>query len=494
MEMKKTAVSYLDPVLMDSRVLEQTQEVRIPDGMPDVDRILGVWGQPILRGKEWRGDTVGFNGGLMLWVLYQPEGGGVPETVESWVSVQSRWDIPENSPDGKLTLCMAVRFLDARTVSPRKIMVRAGLTAWIQALVPSEKMVWMPTELPEDVYILRASTPLRLYAQAGEKAFALEEKLTAPGEDLSGWKLCGLGVSPVIQDQKVVGSNLAFRGAVELNVLLQTQDGSLEKRSFSFPFSQIAELEAAFGNEGTADIHICVTNLELEDQERGKGLKLGLTAQYAVSDVTTVETAADAYSNLRPVKLTREKLELEPILERRWESIPGRGVLPEEVINCVHSTLWTEMPMLETQADGAALSVQGTAQILTKGEPGMEGKTIRWTGQKPVKAGEGTRTVLSDYQPGLLQLEPGAQMALAGEVRCCLTVFGSGGVPMVSELELGEPAEPDPDRPSLILCRPGQRDLWSLAKEMGSTMEAIRSANALEGEPEPDRMLLIPIM
>ena len=44
---------------------------------------------------------------------------------------------------------------------------------------------------------------------AGEKAFALEEQLSSPGEDLSGWRVCGLGVIPSIHDQKVVGNKLA---------------------------------------------------------------------------------------------------------------------------------------------------------------------------------------------------------------------------------------------------------------------------------------------
>lgn len=493
MEMKKTAVSYLEPILMDSRELEQTQEIRIPDGMPDAHQILGVWGQPILRGKEWRGDTVGFTGGMMLWVLYRPEGEARPETVDNWVSLQARWDIPENSPDGKLTLCMGVRFLDARTISPRKIMVRVGLSLCVQALAPAEKMVLTPENLPEDVYLLRRSTPLRLYAQAGEKAFALEEQLSSPGEDLSGWRVCGLGVIPSIHDQKVVGNKLAFRGAAELTALLETEDGTMEKRSFVFPFSQIAELEGTFGNDAESTIHICVTNLELEDREGGKELKLGLTAQYTVTDVTMVETAADAYSNLRSVRPTLEQLDILPIVEQRWESVPGRAVLPEDMLSCIHSSLWADLPLYDPDADGGLLRAQGTAQVLSKGESGVEGRTLRWEGQKPVKAGEETRTVLSGFQPGSLQLEPGAQMALTGEVRCRLTVFGTCGIPMVTDLELGEPAEPDPDRPSLILCRPGGKDLWVLAKETGSTVEAIRSANGLEGEPEPDRMLLIPI-
>ena len=72
MDMKKLAFSYLDPLVMDSRVFEQTQELRLAEGQPDVEKILGVWGQPVLRSKEWRGDTVGFSGGMLLFVLYRP--------------------------------------------------------------------------------------------------------------------------------------------------------------------------------------------------------------------------------------------------------------------------------------------------------------------------------------------------------------------------------------------------------------------------------------
>ena len=60
-------------------------------------------------------------------------------------------------------------------------------------------------------------------------------------------------------------------------------------------------------------------------------------------------------------------------------------------------------------------------------------------------------------------------------------------------MEMGVEEQPDPGRPSLILRRCGEGGLWPVAKESGSTVEAIRKANGLEGEPESGRMLLIPI-
>ena len=36
----------------DIQDLEQVQEVKLPDSMPDIGRVVGCWGQLLIRGKE----------------------------------------------------------------------------------------------------------------------------------------------------------------------------------------------------------------------------------------------------------------------------------------------------------------------------------------------------------------------------------------------------------------------------------------------------------
>ena len=67
------------------------------------------------------------------------------------------------------------------------------------------------------------------------------------------------------------------------------------------------------------------------------------------------------------------------------------------------------------------------------------------------------------------------------------------GLPMITSLELGELREPDEHRPSLILCRPGGRSLWELAKASGSTMDEIHAVNEHWEDDGEDRMILIPV-
>ena len=63
------ACACLDTCLWEVQNAEGTLEIRVPDGMPDIGRILASWGQPILRGKEWRSEQISFSGGMMVWVL-----------------------------------------------------------------------------------------------------------------------------------------------------------------------------------------------------------------------------------------------------------------------------------------------------------------------------------------------------------------------------------------------------------------------------------------
>ena len=490
-QLKSTSISYLEPVAAGGRNLEQTQQIRLPDGMPDVERIIGCWGQTVLRSKEWRSDTLTAAGGVLVWVLYQPEDGSQVRALDGWISFQGKWDLPEDCEDGHMLVQSVLRSLDARPVSPRKILVRAGIGLNCLALTPKQAELYQAEQVPEDVQLLRRQYPLRLYAEAGEKNFALEDSTASQGDGQG--KLIACTVLTNLTDQKVVGDKIAFRGSAEVTGLLLDGEGKLREQRFTLPFSQIVELDRPYGNDGEADIQLCVTNFEAETDQAGEHrLRVGLTAQYALSDVTMAETLEDGYSTRRPLKMTWDTLELTPILERRWETLSGEAELPEDADNAIDLRGTWDLPTWERTEDGFALEAQGTAQMLYQTGQGLNGAHLRWEGMKPMAADGRTKLALTALQPVQPQLSPGAGR-MTGECRFQVTSFSGSGIPVVTSIELGEPESKDASRPSLILCRAGEKGLWELAKDNGSTVEAIRTANKLEGEPEPGKMLLIPV-
>ena len=83
LQFHKNVFPCLQRVCREVQNQEQTQEVRLTDGMPDIGSVLGAWGQVLMRGKEWRGGGMNMSGGVMVWVLYAPEDGGQPQCVET---------------------------------------------------------------------------------------------------------------------------------------------------------------------------------------------------------------------------------------------------------------------------------------------------------------------------------------------------------------------------------------------------------------------------
>ena len=68
LQFEKQGISCLQTLKRELQTQEQTQEVRISDGMPDLGSIIGAWGQVILRGKEWQTGAMRVTGGTVVWI------------------------------------------------------------------------------------------------------------------------------------------------------------------------------------------------------------------------------------------------------------------------------------------------------------------------------------------------------------------------------------------------------------------------------------------
>jgi hypothetical protein len=81
----------------------------------------------------------------------------------------------------------------------------------------------------------------------------------------------------------------------------------------------------------------------------------------------------------------------------------------------------------------------------------------------------------------------------AARINLKVQVYVNQELPMVCGVTLGQAHQQDGNQPTLILRRMDTDSLWQLAKETGSTMDAIRKANQLTQDPSRGEMLLIPI-
>ena len=125
----------------------------------------------------------------------------------------------------------------------------------------------------------------------------------------------------------------------------------------------------------------------------------------------------------------------------------------------------------------------------------LQTATARWEQNWNMDADPQTDIEISVYPGAKTTASVGAgDVTVHSDMTLQTQVTSRQGMEMLTGLELGELAEPNPNRPSIILSRAGDRTLWEIAKECGSTVEAIQEANNLQSQPDESRMLLVPVM
>lgn len=497
MELKlgKTNILCLDTAMEEIQNSEQTQEIKLPDGMPDIGQILCSWGQVILRGKEWRGDCIAFSGGMMVWVLYEAEDGSGEKCIDAWIPFQMKWDLPAGTPEGSIRMECRTRFVDARSVSARKIMVRAGIGALAIAMINSSVEVYTPEEGTQDAQLLRSVYPVRLPKEAGEKTFLQDEELMLPDSAPQIDKLVYYRMEPRMQDKKVLASKVVFRGVTNLHILFWGDSGRLCSWDFEVPFSQYADLSGEYSSDAQADFLLCPTSLDVEmDDEGHLRLKCGVVAQYLITDKQPVTLIEDAYSPGRDLEIQQEMLEMPAILENRRETLYGEETIPGEGSEAADISFLPDFPRQNRTDSGVEMEVPGMFQVLYYGEDGrLHSGSARWEGKQTIPADENSR-ILAIPSSGTPQAVMGSgSIPMKAEMPMDMVTTTRQGIPMVTGVTLGQQRPLDPARPSLILKRAGEKRLWDIAKSCGSTVEAIRKANDLTEEPAPGQMLLIPV-
>lgn len=476
---------------------EQTQEVRLGESMPDIGNVLGAWGQVLIRGKEWRTGEMSINGGVLAWVLYAPEDGSQLRSVETWIPFQMKWELPQTQRDGSICVLPLLKAVDARSTSARKLMVRANVSLLGEALEPIEPEVCCPGQIPEDVQLLKKSYPAQLPVEAGEKLFQMDEELTMPGNLPDIQQILRYSLTPEVAEQKVMAGRLVFRGKAQLHMLYSDPDGNIHSWDYDIPFSQYTELDKDHSANAEGWAMVILTGMELDRLEEHKvSLKASLAAQYVIYDRVMLDMVEDAYSPTRAVDVQMQQWHGPVRLEDRTEKLRIEHTAQSEGIKALDVCWMPEHPICRQNGDIAEMVVPGQFQMLYYDADGnLQSMVSRAEAALQIPSDPDNRVCAYMGSKTVPQAQfTGENVELSADMEVQTAIFAEKGLQMVTGLDIGEQTASDPQRPSLILRRAGDGTLWDIAKECGSTVDAICKANQIESEPESSRMLLIPVI
>ncbi len=482
MEWSKKTYPYLKTVCRQVQNGEQTQELRLPEEMPDIGRVLCAWGQCMIRNKEWRGDGISVSGGVSASVMYLPADGTSPKIIEAWIPLQVKWNLPQARHNEIIRAMCLLQNLDVRMLSARKMMLRAGVSMLGEIYEPSEAEISVPSELPEDVQLLTNVYPAVLPVESGEKELRFEEELHVPNvQQWISWRM-----EPQITEKNVVNGRIVIRGNGQLKYVYMDGEGNIRNGQLEMPFAQFVDLNREYDSQVSVDIMTAVSGLEAEITSEGARVQCSINAQYLIWDRTLLEVTEDAYSPQRSLEIEAATIQLPMELDERTEEIMAQCEFRDGEIADV--TFYPNFPNQFREGETLNVGLSGTFQILYRAQDGeLQAEQESWSEERTISAGTGT--LLNTALENIDVQKNGMNVRMQLNLR----TRANQEIPMITDINIGQMQQPDEKRPTLVLRRMDADSLWELAKASGSTVDAIRKANGLTQEPDRGQMLLIPI-
>ena len=497
LELQRIVMEGYRPVSQGMFSQEETLESIVPDACPDISRIVSAVGKVFLKEKELGEGSLRLSGTARVTVLYIPEGETEPRPLEVSIPFQCVRDDPQYHAGCPVQATVQAASADARTINPRKMLVRVNLTVWAAAYQQERQELSCDVSCGEETGVEKLLTLCKCYVipDVAEKAFTFSDVLRPPASKPEMEELLFYRAELGAVDAKFIGKKLVLKGDIQLITLYRGGEGLVPLR-FELPYSQILDLGADH-EEAEPEVVVALKSVDCRLREGELEVTLEALAQAALWVRRSVTLISDAYCLKQPLDVERAPARLCTMAERTCRRETARklcesGIPAKQVLDCAVSV--TSMASAPAE-DGMEFTAQALASILYLSEDdalcGVEVEIpVSCRGELP----SGCSCSCTCRPVGEATAVPvTGGLEVRFEAEFCWTVTREEQVSCVTGVQPSAVEDTGP-RPSVVIRRVERGEaLWDIAKSCGSTVADICSANALPGEEAAvGTLLLIP--
>lgn len=492
----------LKPIYDNLISKEETLELVVPDVSADIGRILDVRGQFLLSSQKAKNDEIHISASVEVSVIYAAEDSGKVQYVMANIPLDMSLPLNGADEDSKLVTRWELCGLDARLLNPRKLLLRADVSAHIVAYGPDKFVLWdnLSEEEKACVCVLKKEVEHTLVVGVREKSFVISDEYRLPADKDQNAKMLSASTEVCVEDAKAVGNKVVIKAVSKTSaVFMSENDGSLFDCLFSTMFSQIIEVDT-FGDNITNSVAVWLKDAEftmVNGKENGFicSVSMQMCAQTVSRENKLSTYAADAYSN--EFRLDTETAEIKMMrcmpADTLVLGLKGR-IKPKSALTEI---MYAGVEEVCTEIEGNEIRVNLNIGGVGKTESGeQEAIELKLCAEENIELSKGQRLNIASVcyeKPVITGMAQNAEISV--EVEIAYFISEAFEVCAVCCLDICEdcPIKKE-ERPSLVvLCADRETDLWSLAKKYGSTMEMIENANKVNGEFSARcRPLLIP--
>ncbi len=495
-----------DTVLMYDTVFEGAAgqpvdvEFTLPDYCPDVGRVLKCRANPIIARRESGADGVTVSGTMRLEVIYADGHGGQVRCCTHDMPFSTLLPASGLPEDVKVCAETKVDYINCRAVSQRRIDIHGAFTVKASAVCCRQNRV---TSSAEGAGVLTRRQICDISTAVGhtQNAFAISEAFDLPDSKPAVAAVVRSAADVNILDCKPIANKLIVKGTAELTVVYCTNEGYLDRMTYSIPFSQFFDLNGA-DDESRCDTRVTVNCVDLSLHTDSNGEYRRFSAEIkCFADIRayrddTVSVISDAYSTLCELKLERKLMTLDRYMGDSSQKVRADGRLNfsggiVEVLDA-----WCEPLGCTAGSSGTVTGSALLCAIVRSEDGGCE--YAETTCGYECSAAEGGEDLYCRCHAAVCgcdySLNGRSGLDLHGELRVNTALFRRMQIPCIAQLEPDESRpKTDCNAPALVMYfAAAGEELWDIARDHNVSAADIAADNGLSDERlGEDKLLLI---
>ncbi len=492
MELIQNQYDQYTPLAPTEKTWEVSAEVIVPDTQADVYNVLTTSARCQIKQKTLLAEKVCLDGLVEIEALCQEEDPDRWQIVRGSVPFSQEIDLPECTPDATVQLRLEVLRCDALIRNPRKLQLQAQLSAALQLYQKSHFTVSESAggSEQEDVQLLTRPAELEVLRAVCEK------KLVAADEVQVGkqGKLLHYSVDWRQEEQRMLQGKVMLRGSAVLQATF-VEEHTLTVQEYAIPFSQVLECEGAEpGDAVTVDYQTMQSQITvLEGDSPALSCNLTGTATACFTRKLQLNVLRDVYST-RYVTDTRQEDVNCPAWTCREQTIPVEELFhPEEPAQTVLDCRARARGFVDDTGKPGGIYTFRLLYCCPEGHLHCAEHTVKVVADKAFPAQKltvraGWKDLAARAENGAIRLNFLALLKSRGlQEQPCLQVKSC-------TLDPNAPRKSQPAG-TLVLraVQPGE-DPWSIAKQYGTRVQHILSANKLDQGAAliPGQLMIIP--
>ncbi len=508
MECKAIGESIFAKEVLFEGNCEQAVDVdfTLPDYCPDIGKLLKCRVEPMISSREVNSDSLAVEGNAKISVIYLDDKDKKIRCCDRDYPFKASVPYDNTTENVKLSAECHVDYMNCRAVSQRKLDIHGAFTMHITAVCGRMNEIMTGAE-GDGLRLKKCSCDISNLVGCTQHSFDISEAIELGDGKPPISSIIRTNTVLCVEDCKAITNKMIVKGDAIFNMVYCTDHSDEpEHMEYVIPFNQFFDIS---GIDDT-----CMTDMKITCDSTDVSLRTDADGEYrrinidirAMADIkayrsTKAEWVTDAYSVDYEVNCRQKQIKLEKLCNSSAETFMHRQSVDTGEIKIEGiCDLWTTiLDCRSSHRDGKTIITGNMAvsMIVRDQKQGIvyTEKTVRY---ECAMAQEAKGQIL---RPECSVTVKSCNYTITGDnkvdiqTELCITSALYEDIPtrLVGGIELDENRPKSREgRPAAVLYFAEQgEDLWEIAREYNSSVEAIKEDNDIDGECVPESKLLI---